>query len=455
MKTFIALMMAFCVLFQGQSAVASAMPIRVNNAISGSMNSMLVKRGFAANDPRFENTIAGVSNVLGSVAGTAAAVTVGAVTAPGWASIALAAGIGAVVTYGVTLGINGLVNWLFHSDSIDQSGASLPIDPSNGITAGGPYWMASTQGRFTIYGGDPIAIGYQLMKLAVDYVNANYNTNYSETATCTANSGSTSFNCSGAYTFQVTHYSSGAPATCVSGTYYSSGACYPYTYSPGSAVPNVTGESLQQAMTAVPSSDLNKPLNPVLLSAIIDQAWKQAAAQPGYQGLPYQEAQPVTSADVQPWLDAHPSIAPSVEDFVSPNPTTSANTTPFAIPSTASTTSNIPNPTAAVPNADTVNPASSQPQVNLGADPGTPQPTLETTPTASDILSPILNLMPDLRSFQMPAHASECPKPEFDVWGSHFVMDAHCTLINSNQGSIAAAFNLVWAILALFIVLSA
>lgn len=102
----------------------------------------MISRGFAANDPRFGATLSRASNGIAGVAGTAAAVTVGAVTAPGWASIALAAGIGAVVTYAVTLGIDALVNWLFRTDGkIDQSSSANLAYDADGFNAGDTVWV--------------------------------------------------------------------------------------------------------------------------------------------------------------------------------------------------------------------------------------------------------------------------------------------------------------------------
>lgn len=448
MRAFVAVFVMLCYLLNIQPAMAAAMPVRVNNAISGSLDETLVKRGFAANDPRFGNTLVGVSNAVGTAAGTAAAVTVGAVTAPGWASLALAAGIGVIVTYAVTVGVNGLVNWLFGSNTIDESGNPLPVATTTSINAGGQFWkvsFASAGVNIQFAGGDGEAIARQ------GYYAYRSQTGQSTTTSPTCTVTSTMVTCS---PIQATLQPSGAPGSCVAGTYwnYGTGQCTGYTFTLPSAIPTKTGASVQTAINDLPSSELNKPLSPAIIAAIVNRAWQQAAAQPGYSGLPYQAADPVTAEDVQPWLDANPTQAPTVQDFVSPNPSSAANPTPFAIPSSPTSSTS---PTAAVPNANTVNPASAQPQANLGPDPGTSQPQLEATPTAEEILSPILKLMPDLASFQVPAHSSQCPVPEFDVWGSHFRMDTHCTLINGNQATIQAAFSLVWAILALFIILSA
>ena len=131
-------------------ALPSPQPERVNRALSGALQESMRARGFAANDPRFANTLARISpHLVGVAGGTAAAITAGAVTAPAWASVALAAGIGAVVTYGVTLAVETLVKWLFRDDTIEvdrgNSSAGLP-----GLVAGQGYWQYNN----FIFGGD-------------------------------------------------------------------------------------------------------------------------------------------------------------------------------------------------------------------------------------------------------------------------------------------------------------
>jgi len=69
------------------------------------------------------------------------------------------------------------------------------------------------------------------------------------------------------------------------------------------------------------------------------------------------------------------------------------------------------------------------------------------------------NTFNGLSAWSVPGHVSECPKPDlsYTVFGhyTHIILDAHCTLYESVKPLIALAFNVVWVVVALFIVLGA
>lgn len=60
-----------------------------------------------------------------------------------------------------------------------------------------------------------------------------------------------------------------------------------------------------------------------------------------------------------------------------------------------------------------------------------------------------------LLSWTLPARSVSCPTWTFTVWGQNYVMDSQCTLAANVQGTVSAVMLLVWALVALFIVLSA
>ena len=80
---------------------------------------------------------------------------------------------------------------------------------------------------------------------------------------------------------------------------------------------------------------------------------------------------------------------------------------------------------------------------------------LEPTPTARQILQPLLDLFPDFRSFVVPSHQATCPKPTFNVFGKQVVMDAHCTISEEQRSALYAVMAAVWAMTAAFIILRA
>lgn len=447
MRKIFVLLICFLVLVP--RVFAQALPVSpMQNAVSGVMQQKMISRGFAANDPRFGATLSSASSTIGGVAGTtAAAITVGAVTAPAWVTVALAAGVGAVVTYAVTLGLDALVNWLFRTDGkIDQlAGGNLSYD-ANGFNAGDTVWRYRDFGGQTHYGGSPEPLARQFR---YDDLVRQGVTQPSE-PTCFAN-GSVGYYCGN---YQVT-LDGTAPVTCGRGMQAIGSTCVAYSYPLPNQVQTQTGLTPQQAINNLSSTDKDKQLNPVILAALADQAWKNAAAQPGYNGLPYQAADPITQADAARWQAANPNSWPKVSDFVNPQATPSGGTaaSPWVLPNTASPVSSY-NPSTSPQQTTSTNP-STQPVSNLGPDPGIGQPTLEATPTAQQILQPILSLFPDLRSYVVPSHTGVCPKPSMDLWGKHLVLDGHCNLLEDNRAAIQAVMAMVWVMVALFIILAA
>lgn len=429
---------------------AQALPLPVSpmqNAVSGAMQEKMIARGFAANDPRFGATLAKSSTALAGVAGTATAVTVGTVTAPGWASVALAIGLGAVITYAVQLGLDALTNWLFRSDGkIDESGQPLAVPTSTTMTVGGEYWFVSFHSAgvdIDLAGGDGEALARQ------GYAEYLAQTNQQpRSPSCTK----TSQNLVSCGIITAQRKTSGAPGACPAGYLLKSGSCSPYSFLAPPAVPEKTAQALQQAINDLPATDKSKALNPVIVAALADQAWVRAAAQPDYDGLPYVASDPVTAQDAARWQQLNPESWPTVQDFVIPQPAPTGGTSssPYVLPNTSNPVSSYDPATS-----QGTNPAASNPLANLGPDPAIGSPTLEATPTAQSILAPVLGLLPDFRAFVAPSQSGSCPKPSMDLWGKHLVLDGHCALLDENAAVIQAIMAAVWMLLAVFIVLSA
>ncbi|MBA4214260.1 MAG: hypothetical protein C0449_14385 [Polaromonas sp.] len=432
-----------------QTATASqAAAWNMNRALSGITQKALESRGYVATDPRTYSTLAGMSSTAGAIAGgtaaTVAAITLAGVTAPAWGSILLVAGVSSLVGVLVQLGVSGLVNWMFRGDqTVDQVAQPGQF---NNCASGNTllYWDAIVGGQ-TVYACD----GVDLARQAV-HVNRPLTSGQSTAVTCV--DATTVVTCTNANGSANAFRRSGTmSASCGSGTYQVGTACVPYTFTPPGTVPSATAQTLQQAVTALPETEKAKPVNPQLVAAVANTLWQQAAAQPGYAGLPYPASNPISTEEAQAWMEANPGIWPTVGDFVAPNPVTSNSPQPWAMPS---------NPTAPVstpttqPNPNATNPASQNPLTNLGPDPGTPAPTLETTPTAAQILDPVLNMLPDHRGFTAVSQTGTCPTPVIELYGRH-TLDAHCVLIENNKSIIQAAAMVAWTVMALFIVLSA
>jgi hypothetical protein len=448
LNAFVILLASCALMIQSMPAWAQAQPVaqpdRVGRAVSGSLQTGMQSRGFAMNDPRFGNTLARISPSLSAVAGTAGAITVGAVTAPGWVSAALAIGVGAVLSYAVTVGIDALVKWLFRTDGkIDQSSASNLAYGASGFNQGDLVWRYRRFDGAVVMGGDADSMARQFR---YDDLVRQGVTNPSE-PTCFAN-GSVGYFCGN---YQVT-LDGTAPVSCGRGMMAVGSVCTSYSFPLPAAVQPVQGQTAQQAVTALPASELGKQLNPAIVAALANQAWKNAASQPGYDGLPYPQSNPISATEVASWMAQNPSYAPTVGDFVAPNPTTTANPSPWALPVNPTATNTAP---ATTPNANTTNPGAANPLQNLGVDPAIGAPTLEETPTAQMILQPILSLLPDLKAYSPSMSAGTCPKPTLSLFGKTQTFEAHCTILEDNRAAIHAAMLLAFTLLALFIILSA
>jgi hypothetical protein len=442
--------------FIASSAFAQALPVsRMQSAISAAIQQKAIKRGFAQNDPRFGSTLNLVSGTLGSVAGaSAAAVVAGAVTAPAWATVASAAGVGALVTAGVTLAVGGLVDWIFPSDPASTTPITQHYNQAqpmgNGLVAGGPYWRTSI---LSIDGSDAMSVIQTAISLNwVDTATVSY-----RAGTCTSSTNPTKVSClvskvtkatgyeqTGYAAISATYVTSGAVANCQAGYVYKPSSCIPVP----SAQPADVALSAQAAINNLSAQELAKPLNPELVAVLADKTWRDAAAQPGYSGLPYLATDPISSTEVDAWRQANPSSWPTVQDYVSPQP--SANS-PWSMPVNPTATSQ--NPTSGT--STSTNPAAQSPLVNLGPDPGIGSPALESTPTAQQILQPLLNLFPDFKSLVIPSHQATCPKPSISAFGKTFVLESHCNLAEQVRTPLFSIMAAVWAMTAAFIVLRA
>jgi len=434
--------LGFVLYFSCTLVFAQALPVsRMQSAVSGVTQQKMSQRGFAANDPRYGGTMTSISSYVGGVAGAGAvAVTVGVITAPAWVSFAVSAAVGGLVTYAVTMAVDGLLDWFFRPDGkIDQSGKVNLNYGWAGFELGDTVWRYRDFNGDEHQGGAPEGLAQEFR------TNDLIRQGVKEPSVATCFSGSPKVFYCGNYGVTL---DSIAQVSCGRGMQAVNNVCTPYTYKQPPVVPTKQGQTIQQAIDAMPNGELQKQLNPVIVAAVADTAWKNAAAQPGYNGLPYLANDPITPADVRTWKDANPERYPTVGDFTAPQ---SAANNPWTLPSSPTSPTQNPGP---APSAGT-NPAASQPLQNLGTDPGIGAPSLEPTPTPQMILAPILELFPALKSFTVPSHSSQCPVANFSAFGKQFVVDSHCTMSESIRATLATVMAAVWAMVALFIVLRA
>lgn len=423
-----------------QAAAVRAYTGKVNTAASGVVQSKIGKLGFAANDPRFGATIAGAGAALTTVA---TGVAVGGAAAVSWPVLLAGAAVAGVVTGAVTLGQGALVDWLYGDDQKvtlsgqgmgTSDGSSLQLMPSsyvdilNSAGVGKDLYYRTTQSKIR-----------HIKTLGFDCPTSNcpapapFTGSLDSTFTQAYNGPYPGPN---GYWGQVYRRSIAVGSTYQRQVVYDFSPPTTTPIAPPSYTP--TPKPVADAIADVPEAVTSAQLSPEMLAAIANASWKAAQSQSN--ALPWPATDPITTKDVNDWLAQNPTKAPTVGDFLSEASPSPDNKVPFPLPGTATN----PTPT---PGEGT--------EVDLGDDPNTPAPTMEDTPTAQAILSPILNLMPDLKNFAVPSHASECPKPTFSVFGHEYRWEVHCTLMDQNRALIEAAMLLVWSIAALFIVLRA
>jgi hypothetical protein len=450
-KLFITLFCAWFVALNVQCAWATTVQVNpVANMMSGTITANIASRGFTMADPRVYATLRSVGLRLAQ-AGLASAYV-------GFAGVAFIAAVGGAVALG--LGATALAayaggeaaKWLWNYNNPKKVTVTTPVtvpDTPPMVQGGKHLWAAS--------GGKILAEGTEVNSVASQLISVAYPAG-SRLGNCSVQS-ATQWMCTvynydsvadkwnyNAGSFNVVSAETGAPISCGSGRYVDKdGKCVALT--PVQTGTNGTAIPISDAVAGIPGLDMTKPLNPAISAAIVNKAWIDAAATAGYNGIPYDYTRPITVDDVNKWTDANPVFAPTVDSFTKPI----TGTNPFDLPLTTTPVGTIDNTQV---NTGT-NAAASQPQTNLGTDPGIGAPALEGIPTAAQILAPILNLLPDLKNYTAPSFSGECPRPSFEAFGQSFRLEKHCDLAEQNSAAIRAGMMVVFALAGLIIVLRA
>jgi hypothetical protein len=519
LKKFVVLFVLCAMLLQQQQTFAQALPVApaanfvMNRAVGGVITRVAVSRGFAANDPRIVATMVGASsqltalNVVSGVAGVALAIA----GAPVWLTVVGSLGvlaIGAAIIAGTS------------SMSIEETAAGTKIRVDNSGSPAQPgYEPAPPQAVFQKYidygyeiyrepncfssqpcyafpllptgdvpikwtppsnsEGGPIAIVFwSLPSFFSKWTpwrvppNTPFNGNwypgtYNSAGTFTPDLSTATWTvgpdwemASNGQRRLIGQLKLTTPgyADIASGFVSSD---YPLIFSP-TIGPSWHG-NLDSALSALSPEAKAQPVSDAVIAKIVDTAWKNAASQPNYQGLPYSVTQPVTASDVATWRAENPTSVPTLGDLLMPannpgtstvpiSPTVVASPVTGPMPTPPPTTSNDVN-VINTPNVNVVNNV----KVDLGPDPGVGAPNLESTPTATSILQPLLNLMPDLKNYAVPTHSSECPKASISIplFDKTFSLDAHCTLAEDLRTPIYTMMVMVWTLSSVFIILAA
>ncbi|KVU20181.1 hypothetical protein WK62_21025 [Burkholderia ubonensis] len=207
--------------------------------------------------------------------------------------------------------------------------------------------------------------------------------------------------------------------------------------SPGQTVSNLTSLQPTSAMMA-------QPFPQQLTAALADQLWKNAAAQPGYQGYPYDATNPVSQADV-----ATAPVAPTWNDVLDSLPRPAGST------SVPIDTNLIPNtPYTPGQTTGTTNPASGTTGTTTPSDPCAINPNasacapLGSAPPAPPIPSSSANV--SMTPWSVGAADGVCPAPQVvSVLGSSLSLswDPMCSFVQKVRPLVLAICALAAALI--------
>lgn len=464
---------------------------KVNKAIASTLGKRMNTLGFAANDPIYGATLAAAETVVaGSIAAGSVAATVAAVgSAPVWLSVAL--GIGAAYEiYDFSVG-----QFEVKADSSTQrvslaSGTIYKAPPLPAvyapvyteITTDLPYDYADpgvgnrvaypNDQKICAVAGAAVLCGNTVADIEnqafIRYVNGlvpqyNYN-NGTESKVLTSNvpgvsSGPTKvvctlspINCPEAIRYNYSR----SFTTNYTLTYYlpppaesfdvSTVTSYSFSvFNNPNYVDTSKAYTLNDAAAKFQDSDLSTVADPELLAAIANKLWQQAAQQPDYEGVPYDNASPITAedilADIALGLYPHPTIY-DLLSLPSPDATTAPQLDPEAVPV----------PATSPDGASTV---------DLGPDPNIAPPVLEEAPSGVDIVTYVIGLLPSFSSFTMPPRCldtggvCECTAPQFEFYDNQYSLQSMCDLLEEQRFPLSSIFSALWGIFSLTLVLRA
>jgi hypothetical protein len=460
MKKVLSLLLIATMIFRPAFALDVSYERAMNKIVSGVVDTKAIAMGATATQRA--STMSAMSAALTANAGklaagavTAAGVTLAAITSPAWIAQALVLTAGGVV-----------MNYLFNKYVVGSDGQVTVGGGTGGSTvqANQPkYWSTSVDwGQYGICGSGEscAALNIQFKIRSGQCFGGNYGTvsgsfSNGSDGNVVGYSGAAQ-NENGSWCYGAASYgpiSTGVTITnCSAGQYFnlSTASCTSGSTTNVSQPAQSQKMTTEQAYAQMTPAEKATPLTATELAPLIDQIWRTAAAQPGYQGVPYSYSNPVSTSDVSAWQQANPSVQPTVGDLFQPQTnatSTDVSTNPWSMTSpTAQTQPTSPtSPTS--PNQPTVN-------LDLGPNPNIGEPGIPEPPTGQQILQPLLDIVNPFKNINL-NNAGQCPTYTLDVLGHHYVMDTHCTIFAQHESAIRAVMTAVFGISAVIILLGA
>jgi hypothetical protein len=397
----------------------------------------------------------------------------GAVTAPAWGSIAIGLGLGVVAGFVVELAIDGLVRWAFNADgTITQT--VIPF-----VDGKVPAWYVPYTGELEGSTTDSgTRYGYPTRRPTVEELLEPWGLTPDDLdrpdliGYLRATEGYVTW--SPAEGWLVDEWArgirNGALTECYGDSIASGELCVEFFQIAPNDIRTVAHADIGTAISAIPRSELSRPLSPEILVELANRAWLEASSQPGYDGVPFSASSPLTTLDVRTAVETSTGLSyPSVGDFTSPEPVSDTFPMPAPNPVTnpGGTPGSNPNPGTEPDGglrpisheeddpADDGEGESDDPDEVEESVPDIPEPILEPIPTAAEILQPLRHFFPTLSGLDISAQAGACPRPSFDFGGYQFVLRSHCDLIEETHETITLSCLATFALASLLIVLRA
>jgi hypothetical protein len=436
MRKKIVLMFALVAMLSQQYANAQALPFLwssplfsgvVNRAIGSGIMANLARRGItvAANDAVFADTIAFVGKAANDAnyAATGASLAASVFGAPVWLSALIS--VGALATVGA-------VAWGIYKFSQTgtssapqlslQNPAAQPAPPpvmngwtsftsptcnpaitttcgNNALPSNVPYYTQGYPNSGTVIGcSTGLDCATQRAAAEVNFQGAAVtNIQYTIAPAMPGCTDSASTACS--YNIQLTWTPCQGCGSTVTGEVVS---VYPSS-NPNYVSPGQTGNLTQLQPT---SAMMQQPFPQQLTASLADQLWKNAAAQPGYDGYPYDATNPVSQADVATspvsptWNDVLDSLPRPVGSTSVPIDTNPIPNTPYNPGQTTTPTNPASGTTGTTPTQD---PCQLEPNASACAPLGT-APAAPPIPTSSASVS--------MAPWNIGAADGVCPAPQ-------------------------------------------
>lgn len=316
---------------------------RVNSALGANLRIGLQKRGFAANDPRYNATVDAVSGTATTVA---IAVGGGVLAGATWPAILAGAGISVVASVAVPWVVNKAIDWYWgqgdNAGKVQLGGKDVAGDPSQLTSMPANYTDPAFKAPGMKFFRDPSTGKVrQLMSLTSQVCfgcnpAAPYNNGALQEDFSTPWDGKADHR----YWSRVRNdYSSDKTAN--TSTYSQIWELMAPASNPLPAPYTAGYVKLADLPANLPADAANQLITAKMLADALNALWKQAAANnPNI--APYPVNDPITPTEVQPWIDANPDAAPKGQDWFAP--VAPPNTSTIPLPNTNTSPTPTPDP---------------------------------------------------------------------------------------------------------------